>query len=227
MTPGIDSIMVSLAVAGVFVLAARARLPAPLSPVVVTALIVGGALAATRTPVERFETLAGPLRWALGPAIVALGATLHLNRAVLRRHGGPLLLAVAVGTTAGVGSAVALARALGLAPDLAAATVTRTISTPFAILVQTRVGGPVALGAALAVTTGVIGAVLLPPLLARLGLTGPATIGTATGVAAHIVGADAVGRRDPAAAGFAGVALVIAGILVAVAVPPLWGWLTG
>ncbi len=205
----------------------RAALPAAFSPVVVTALAAGGVLAATGTPVARFAALTAPLHLLLAPAIVALAAGVHASAPALRRAAGPLLLAVAVGTASGVLSAVALARALGLAPLLRAATATRTVSTPFAILVQTRVGGPVSLAAGLAVATGAIGALLLPPLLRAIGVRDPRAVGTAAGVAAHLVGADAVGRRDAEAGSFAGAGLVGAGVLVALAVPPLWPWLVG
>ena len=225
------SAAVSLGVVAAFVAVVAAvrrwRLPAPVSPVLATALLVGAALAATGLPLQRFAQLAAPLHLFLGPAIVALGGGVHANRRAFAAARRPLALAIVVGTVAGVGSAVFLARLLGLGPLLAAATLTRTISTPFAILVQTRAGGPVPLAAGLAVGTGVIGAVLLPPVLRLLRLDASAAAGTAAGVAAHLVGADAVGRHDVVAGAFAGAGLVGAGILVALAIPPLWPWLIG
>ncbi len=225
----IASGLVSLAVVVAFVAVAatsrRVRLPAAVSPVLVTALLVGAALAATATPIARFATLAGPLRLLLGPAIVALGAGVHANRRALL--GWPAAIAIVVGAVTGVGSALVLAHVLGLGPLLTAATATRTISTAFAVLVQARVGGPVALGAGLAVGTGVIGAIVLPPLLAALGVRDRAAVGIAIGVAAHLVGTDAVTRRDATTGSFAGAGLVGAGVLVALVVPPLWPWLIG
>lgn len=222
---------VSLAVVAAYlaVVAAsrRLRLPAAVSPVLVTALLVGTAVVMTGTPVARFEALAAPLRWLLGPAIVALAAMVHANFPALRRAGAPLAGAILIGTAAGVVTAAAFARMLGLGPLLTAATLTRTITSPFAILVQTRLGGPVDLAAGFAVLTGVIGAVALPPLLRLLGLRGSTITGVAVGVAAHLVGTDALRRRDPAAASIAAVALVAAGILVAVVLPLVARWLIG
>ncbi len=222
-------VVTGVVVAFVAVVAAarRLRLPAVLSPVLVTATLIGLWLWLGGVPVARFETLAAPLRLLLGPAIVALGAGVHRNRAAFAVSARPLALAVGIGTTVGVGSAMLFARMLGLGPLLTAATLTRTITTPFAILVQTRVGGPVALGAGIAVGTGVIGAVLLPSVLRWCGVRDSAATGVAVGVAAHLVGADAIGRHDPVAAAFAGAGLVGAGILVALVVPPLWPWLIG
>ena len=221
------SIAVLLAFVAIAATARRVHLPAALSPVLVTAALIGGVLLLTGTSVLRFQQLSSPLHLLLGPAIVALGAGVHANRAVLIAARRPLALAIAAGTVTGVATAIGFARALGLGPLLTAATVTRTVSTPFAVLVQTRTGGPVPLAAGIAVGTGVIGAILLPPLLNLLRLRDPAAVGTAAGVAAHLVGADAVGRHDRVAGTFAGAGLVGAGVLVALILPPLWRWLIG
>ena len=219
------SLGVPLIFTGVRHLTARLGAPAALSPVLLAALVVGALLWAGRMPVARFEALAWPLRWALGPAIVALAAVVHAARAALRARLGALLVAVTGGTLIGIASALLMARALGLAPLLTTALATKTVSTPFAILIAARLGGPVGLAAALAVFTGVVGAVLVPPLLRGCGIRGSAATGLAVGVAAHIVGTDALQRRDPAAAAFAGGATVLAGTVAAVVLPLVWPWL--
>ena len=84
------------------------------------------------------------------------------------------------------------------------------------------VGGPIGLAAALSVATGVVGALTIPPLFDRLGVTGAAR-GLGIGVAAHIVGTDWLTRRDPRAGGLAALALVLAGLVAAVLLPLVWG----
>jgi len=231
MNVSVLSALVSIGVVVVFIVVVatsrRLALPAALSPVVVTAAAIGILLVANRIPIERLQELSHPLSLFLGPAIVALGVAVHDNRRLLMAAARPLAVAIAVGSASGVGSAILLARSLGLGPLLLAATATRTISTPFAILMQTRVGGPVSLAAGIAVATGAIGAIMLPSLLKMLGVVDRRAIGTAVGVAAHLVGADAVGRRDAVAGAFAGAALVGTGVVVSLIVPPLWPWLIG
>ena len=199
--------------------------PPYLSPVLIAALLVGAACWRAPLDIAAFERLAAPLRWALGPAIVALGAVVHASRVQLRAQVGALLIAVVGGTLVGIASAVGMAWALGLEPMLRDALVTKTVTTPFAILIQTRAGGPVGLAAALAVFTGVVGAVTVPPLLRALRINGSAATGLAVGVSSHIVGTDAIQRRDPRAAAFAGGATVLAGVTAAVVVPLIWQWL--
>lgn len=217
-------------VIALFLLARRAARaiggPPWASPVLAAALGIGVLLWASGTPVAVFEDYAQPLRWALSPAIVALGAIVHRNRGTVRAQARPLLIAVAGGTGVGVLTAVGLARALHLGPLLTAALTTKTVSTPFAVAVAERVGGPVPLAAALAVLTGVVGAVTVPPLLHALRIRGSATTGIAMGQSAHLVGTDALTRRDPRAAAWSAVTMVLAGMLAAVVLPLAWRWLT-
>ncbi len=197
------------------------------SPVLIAALGIALALRVGGVPVARFETLAQPLVWLLGSAIVALGAVVHRQRALIAAQPGPLFVAVLGGTAVGVASAVGLARAFGLAPLLTAGLATKTLTTPFAVAVATRTGGPVPLAAALAVLTGVVGAVLVPPLLRLVAVRGSAASGIAMGQAAHLVGTDWLTRRDARAAAWSSVTMVLAGLVAVLALPPLWRWLLG
>jgi len=216
-------------VIALFLLARRAARaigsPPWASPVLATALGVGGLLWAIGMPIAVFEEYARPLRWALSPALVALGAIVHRDRGIVRAQAWPLAVAVTGGTGIGVLTATAMARALNLGPLLTAALATKTVSTPFAVAIAERVSGPVPLAAALAVLTGVVGAVIVLPLLGLLGIRGAATTGIAMGQSAHLVGTDALTRRDPRAAAWSAVTMVLAGMLAAVLLPLAWRWL--
>lgn len=216
-------------VIALFLLARRAARtigsPPAASPVLAAALCIAALLWLIGMPVGVFEDYARPLRWALSPAIVALGAVVHRNRGVVQAQARPLVIAVVGGTLTGVLTAVGMARALHLGPLLTAALTTKTVSTPFAVAIAARVGGPVPLAAALAVLTGVVGAVTVPPLLAALRIRGAATTGIAMGQSSHLVGTDALARRAPSAASWSAVTMVLAGMLASVLLPLAWRWL--
>lgn len=197
------------------------------SPVLIGALFVAAVLAVCGVPVARFSAAAMPLRWLLGPALVALALIIDANRAALKADAFPVLVAVGGGMMVGVGSALGMARLLGLRDPLRAALATKTLSTPFGVAINSAIGGPVALAAAIAVLTGVIGALLVPPLFDRLRLTSTAGRALGLGTAAHIVGTDWLTRRDPRAGGLSALAMVLAGTLAALLLPPSWGWLVG
>jgi putative effector of murein hydrolase len=207
-------------------LSARLGHPPWASPVLVTALAIIAVLAATGVPLADFETATAPLRWLLGPALVALALVIDGNRALLRAQAVPVLLAVVGGALVGLSSAVALARLLGIDGVLAAALVTKTVTTPFTVAIMTRVDGPVALAAALSVLTGVIGALLVPPVFARLKVKDPAARALGLGVSAHIVGTDWLTRRDARSGGLAALAFVVTGLVAALVVPLAWRYLS-
>lgn len=207
-------------------LSARLGHPPWASPVLVTALVVIAGLTITGVPLMDFNAATAPLRWLLGPALVALALVIDGNRSLLRAQAVPVLVAVAGGTLVGLGSAVALARLLGIDGVLAAALVTKTVTTPFTVAIMTRVDGPVALAAALSVLTGVIGALLVPPLFGRLKVNDPAARALGLGVSAHIVGTDWLTRRDARNGGLAALAFVVTGLVAALVVPLAWFWLS-
>lgn len=227
----VEMALVSALVLGCFAaarwLSARLGNPPWASPVLLAALALGLGLAATGVPLVRFETAALPLRWLLGPAVVALALVIHGNLALLRRAPLPVLLAVGGGAATGVFSAYVMARAFGLDRALVMAVTTKTVSTPFSVVIARMGGASVALAAAVAVLTGVIGALCVPWLFDRLGIKGRAARGLGLGVSSHLVGTDWVTRRDPVAGGFAALAMVLTGVMAALVLPPLWPLLFG
>ena len=202
------------------------------NPVLATALLILACLAALRIDVPGFQTLTAPLLWMLGPAIVALAAVADLVRPLLAGRARAALLAVIGGALFGMGCAWALAMMLGLKQPLAAALTVKTVSSPFLIAILGRFEGPVALAAALSVTTGVISAMLMPLLFRALGLADRDAAdrdaqALALGVSGHLVGSEYAIRTDPARGGLAIIALVVTGLMAAVLLPLLWGTLLG
>lgn len=221
----LPSLAVSLAVLAGFALMRRlsARLGHPpwANPVLATTLAAFALLALCGVEVSRFQALTTPLALALGPAIVALAAVADQVRPLLAGRARPALLAITGGALFGVGFAWVLSRLFGLGPALAAAFSVKTISSPFLIAILGQ-QGPVALAAALSVTTGVISAMLVPLALDRLRLTDPDARAAALGVSGHLVASEYAIRSDSARGGFAIIGLIVTGLLAALLLPLLW-----
>ncbi len=195
------------------------------NPVLLAALLLAALLALSGLSPRAYGQAAAPLGWCLGPAIVALGQPLW---EAARAGGGvrrALAPAILGGSLAGVLSAVGLARLFGLPPELVAASATRSVTSGVAAVTMQALGGPVPLAVALSILSGLLGAVMLPPLLARLGLGDDRATGLAVGLAAHIIGTDSLARSRPAAVPFAAMGMAGAALLVAVLLPLLARWL--
>ncbi|MFC3712262.1 LrgB family protein [Sphingoaurantiacus capsulatus] len=196
-----------------------------LNPILLAAAMIGASLWLSGLPVARFTELTQPLRWLLGPAIVALGHLIWSHRAALGANARPLAIAIIGGSLTGITSAVSLARVLDLDLSLQHALAPKSATSPFAIALMERLGGSPELAAGLVIVTGIIGAILVPPILKALRLDDPETEGVAVGQSAHIVGTDALSRRSAKAAAFSGLTMALAGIATAILLPLLWGWL--
>ena len=208
-------------------LSARLGHPPWASPVLVTALGVAGVLALLGIAPERFAAASMPIRWLLGPALVALALVIDANRGLLRAQALPVLAAIAGGGLVGVTTAIVGAHVLGLDPLLVQALATKTVTTPFTVAIMKATGGPLPLAAALSVLTGVIGALTVPLMFDWLGWRGHAARSLALGVSSHIVGTDWLTRRDAKAGGLAALAFVLTGTGVALILVPLWPRLFG
>ncbi|MEX6725865.1 LrgB family protein [Parapedomonas caeni] len=208
-------------------LAALARHHPVANPVAIAALLVLALLFALRLPVESYMTSAQPLRWLLAPATVAFALPIYRQRAAIVRAGPALLAALVVGSTVGIVSAVATARLLGLSAATTKALSTKSVTSPFAIALMERLGGPADLAAGLVIVTGLVGVALLPLVLRRQRDRDPDGYALALGMAAHIVGNQHVAQAAPQSLSMASLALTLAGLFTTLILPLLWPWIAG
>lgn len=197
------------------------------NPIFIAALLILAGLALLRLPVTDYTRSVEPLRWLLGPATVAFGLPIYRQRAAILSAGKALIGALLIGAFTGIVSAVALAKALGLSTVTVQALATKSVTSPFAIAVMERLGGPAELAAGLVILTGLAGAAALPFCLKRERERDPESYALALGLAAHIVGNQHVARVAPQTLSIAGLALTVAGLATTVMLPLLWGWVAG
>ena len=197
------------------------------NPILIAALLILAGLALLRLPVAGYTHSAEPLRWLLGPATVAFGLPIYRQRALILSAGKALMGALLIGSLTGVVSAVALARLFGVSTNMIQELSTKSVTSPFAIAIMERMGGPSDLAAGLVILTGLVGVAVLPVCLKRERESDPESYALALGMAAHIVGNQHVARVAPQALSIAGLALTVAGLATTVMLPLLWRWLFG
>lgn len=201
------------------------------NPVLWTVLALTGLLAATGTPYPTYFSGAQFIHFLLGPAVVALGWPLWQRRAQLRQRGPALLAAALVGGAAAAGSAVAIGWALGLPADVLRSLAPKSVTAPVAMGIAEQLGGIPALAAALAVITGLVGAISGKFLFDRLGIHCADVRGFALGTTSHGIGAARAMQEHPDAGAYAGLALglqvVLASLLMPLLAPVITRWLGG
>lgn len=205
--------------------AARAvhrRWPQPLlAPIVVTPLLVGFAILATRTAYADYFAGTRWLVWMLGPATVAFAVPIWEQRALIRTHWPVLVAGMVAGSVAAIASSWALAAGLGLDDALLLSLLPRSISTPFAMEVSRGLGGVPGLTAVFVIVTGMFGALAGNLMLERIGARTALARGAAYGVAAHAIGTARALQSSEKEGAIAGLSMVLTGVLNVLATPLL------
>ena len=88
-----------------------------------------------------------------------------------------------------------------------------------AALVASQIGGIAALAAVFVMITGVVGAIVGPALLNRLGVHSPEARGMALGMTAHAVGTSVALQESEECGAFAALAMSLMGVATAVFLP--------
>jgi len=158
----------------------------------------------------------------LGPATVALAIPLYKALGTARRQWRGLVVALPASVLVSSLGAVGLAWALGADHTVLASLAPKAVTTPIAMGISERLGGLPSLTAVLVILTGILGAVLGPPLLTWLGVRDPRARGVALGAASHGIGTARAFNESVEAGGLSGLAMGLAGVLTAILLPLIW-----
>ncbi len=189
------------------------------NPVLHAICVVGVVLAVTETPYRIYFEGAQFVHFLLGPATVALAVPLYENRRVVVRALAPMLAALIVGSIVAMGSAILIAKALGAPEPVLIALAPKSVTAGVAMGIAQTLGADPALTAVLVILTGIIGAVIVTPLMNALGITDLRARGFAAGLASHGIGTARAFQVDAVAGTFAGIAMGLNALLTAVLVP--------
>lgn len=202
-----------------------------LHPVLVSIVVLIAALRLLGIDYGTYDEGGRVLTFLLGPAVVALGLPLERQMEEIGRRGRAVLVSLGVGSVVGVVSAVGTAVLLGASGVVVRSLAPRAVTTPIAIGIAERVGGLPALSAAVVILSGILGAVMGPPLLRRMGVRSRTAFGLALGAAAHGVGTARAAEEGDVEAASSGLAIGLMGVGTAVVAPLVlaalrWmGWL--
>ena len=195
------------------------------NPMLIAVALVAGLLLATGTPYGTYFAGAQFVHFLLGPATVAIAVPLFRNGRTVLRNALPMAAALLAGGLTAILSALGIAAALGVPRDVLIALAPKSVTAAVAMGISESLGGAPALTAVLVITTGLIGAVTVTPLMNALGIRDYAARGFAAGLAAHGIGTARAFTVDPVAGTFAGIAMGLNALFSAVLVPLIVSWL--
>ncbi|MFZ5671520.1 MAG: LrgB family protein [Pseudomonadota bacterium] len=202
---------------------ASGRHPA-VNPVLISIIGLGAILLFTGTPFATYFQGAQFVHFLLGPAIVAIAVPLYRNLDKVKANILPMAAALIAGSVTAAVSALAVAALFGVPDNVLASLAPKSVTAGVAMGIAEQFGGQPALTAVLVVTTGLIGAIIVTPLMNALGLKDYAARGFAAGLSAHGIGTARAFVVDEVAGTFAGIAMALNAVMTALILPLILYW---
>lgn len=191
-----------------------------LHPVLWTTIAVVALVFATHHSVASFAVETGPLVWLLGPAVVAMAVPVWQKRQLIidnwRMFGAMLGVSLAVAA-----ATILLLPAL-LDQSMAQALAIKSVTAPVALGIARETGLRQDLVVVGVMTSGLVGMLVGPALLAFFGLKGDRPeLGTALGCASHGLGTAKAFEIGKTAGAFASVSMGLSALAYGVLLPLL------
>lgn len=189
------------------------------NPVLHSIWIIGVFLHVTGTSYSSYFSGAQFVHFLLGPATVALAVPLYENRRIVMESILPMLFALIIGCVTAIVSVIVLAEAAGLPRDIVLSLAPKSVTAGVAMGISEALGANPAITAVSTVITGIIGAILVTPMMNGMGIKDFRARGFAAGLASHGIGTARAFQVDEVAGAFAGIAMGLNALVTSLLVP--------
>lgn len=189
------------------------------NPVMISIIVLSAVMSVFDIPYEKFFAGAQFVHFLLGPATVAIAVPLYLQWAEVKKVLAPIGVALAVGSVVAVLSVIALGWLVDLPRDVLISFLPKSATAGVAMAISASLGGNPSLTAVLVILTGITGALIVTPMMNRMGIRDYAARGFAVGLTSHGIGTARAYDVDPTAGLFAGIAMALNAIATSIIVP--------
>jgi predicted murein hydrolase (TIGR00659 family) len=189
------------------------------NPVLHSMWIIGAFLLLTGTSYTTYFAGAQFVHFLLGPATVALAVPLYENRKTVAAAILPMLVALVVGSVSAIVSVVLLAEVAGLPRAVILSIAPKSVTAGVAMGISETLHADPSLTAVSVILTGIMGAIIVTPLMNRAGMTDFRARGFAAGLAAHGIGTARAFQVDAVAGVFSGIAMGLNALVTSLLVP--------
>ncbi len=155
----------------------------------------------------------------LGPSVVALGYALHKQIGHIRGNVVPILSTIVIGCIVSVVVMVVICKIGGCSDEVIVSVEPKSVTIPIALGISARSGGILALTTITVFITGILGSIIGPWWLNKIGVKSRVARGLAMGAAAHGVGTARAMQLGQLEGAISGMAIGLMGVATAVIVP--------
>lgn len=195
------------------------------SPMIPAMVIVISFLSLTGIDYPTYFEGAQFVHFLLGPATVALAIPLYNNLGKVKKSLLAIAIALPVGSLVAILSAIAIAHTMGAPDQMLLSLAPKSVTSPIAMGITERLGGLPSLTAVIVVMTGILGTILMVPILKICRIKQHKSMGLAMGVSAHGIGTAQAIQVSEEAGAFAGIGMALNGVATAIFLPILFGYL--
>ena len=163
-----------------------------------------------------YKVSAAPVNYLLLPATISLAIPLYEKWDLLKENAAAIIAGISVGTLVSLGSALALALALGLTREQYATLLPKSVTTAIGMPLAESMGGYPSITAVIIMLTGVVGNMCAPGFLKLLRITSPLARGVAIGTSSHALGTTKALEMGEIEGAMSSLSIVVAGLLTVV-----------
>ena len=212
-------VLLTLAAFALGALLNKATGKAIFNPLLLGSIFVIILLSVLNIPYADYKVSAAPVNYLLLPATISLAIPLYEKWDLLKENAAAIIAGISVGTLVSLGSALALALALGLTREQYATLLPKSVTTAISMDVAAELGGIAALTGAIVILTGIAGNLLAEVVCKIFHITDPIAKGVGIGTSAHAVGTSKALQMGEVEGAMSGLSIAVAGVLTAVLCP--------
>lgn len=193
-----------------------------LNPLLIPMLLIIALLLFTNSDPKDYQQGASLISWMLDPAVVALAIPLYLKFKMIRAQALPILICCTISIIISFLIAYVSCHLLEVNANMIPTIGARSITTPLAMDVASRLGGISSITACIVCCVGILGAVIGFPLMKLFHVRNKKAQGLAMGSCAHAVGTSAANEHGELEGAYSSLGLIVCGILTTFLATPIF-----
>lgn len=204
----------------------QSKLKSPLcNPILVAVILVLGFLSVTGMELTTYQAGMTFISWLMTPATICLAVSMYEQYQVLKKNTPMILAGVAAGAVSCLIMVFLFSLAFGFDRELTVSLLPKSVTTAIGVPLCQMSGGLPSVTTAAIILTGITASVLGPALCRLFRLTDPIAKGAAFGTAGHVIGTAKATELDPLTGAVSSLSLVVAGLLTAMVLPLVAGFI--
>lgn len=189
------------------------------NPLLIAIIIVVGFLKLFNIDFDTYNESGKFINMFLGPATIVLAVPLYKQFELLKKNFLPILLGITIGSLVGILSIISISIFLKLDNLITISLLSKSVTTPIGIEITNQLGGLAPVTVLAIILSGIVGAIIAPPVCKVFKITNPVAIGVGIGTSSHAVGTSKAFEMGETEGAMSSLSIGIAGVITVFLAP--------